>query len=50
MIKFLLLDFLDVSQRIIRKNENAVYRLQIPALAQEVLKFEKCVKYARPQT
>ena len=46
MIKFLPLDFLGVSQRMLRKNENAVYRLQIPALVPEIFKFEKCVKYA----
>ena len=46
MIKFLPLDFLGVSQRMLRKNENAVYRLQIPALVPELFKFEKCVKYA----
>ena len=28
------------------KNENAVYHLQIPALAPEIFKFEKSVKYA----
>ena len=32
MIKFLPLDILGVSQRILRKNENAVYRLQIGSL------------------
>ena len=33
-------------------NENAVYRLQIPAfrLVPEILKFEKCVKYANEMT
>ena len=46
MIKFLPLDFLDLSHRMLRKNENAVYHLQIPALVPEILKFEKCVKYA----
>ena len=36
MIKFLPFDFLGVSPRILRKNENAVYRLQIPAFANEM--------------
>ena len=46
MIKFLPLNFLGVSHRILRKNENALYRLQIPAVPPEIFKFEKCVKYA----
>ena len=46
MIKLLPLDFLGVSHGILCKNENAVYRLQIPALVPEILKFEKCVNYA----
>ena len=48
MTKFLALDFLGVSHRILRKNENAVYRLQIPASVPE--KFEKCVKHANEMT
>ena len=32
MIKFLPLDFLGVSHRILWKNDSAVYRLQIPIL------------------
>ena len=48
MTKFLALDFLGVSHRILRKNENPVYRLQIPALVPE--KFEKCVKHANEMT
>ena len=40
MIKVLPLDFLGVSHIILRKNENAVYRLQIPALVSEIFKFE----------
>ena len=47
---FLPLDFLGVSHRILLKNENAVYRLQIPALVPEILKFEKCVNYANEMT
>ena len=31
-------------------NENAVYRLQIPALVPEILKFEKCVNYTNEMT
>ena len=50
MIKFLPLEFLGVSHRIILKNKNAVYRLEIPALVPEILKFEKCVKYANEMT
>ena len=50
MIKFLPLDFLGVSHRILWENENAVYRLQIPALVPEIFKFEKCVKYANEMT
>ena len=46
MVKFIPLDFLDVSHRILWKNENALYWLQISALVPEVLKFEKSVKYA----
>ena len=34
---------------VLRRN-NAVYRLQIPALVQEIFKFEKCVKYANEMT
>ena len=50
MIKFLPRDFLGVSHRKIWKNENVVYRVQIPALVPEILKFEKCVKYANEMT
>ena len=50
MINFLPFDFLDVSHRILWKNKNAVYRLQIPALVQEIFKFENCVKYANEMT
>ena len=50
MIKFLSLDFLGVSHRILSKNENAFYHLQIPALVQEIFKFQKCVKYANEMT
>ena len=34
----------------IRKNQNAVYRLQISALVPEIFKFEKWVKYANEIT
>ena len=50
MIKFLPLDFLGGPKRILHKNENAVYRLQISALVPEIFKFEKCVKYANEMT
>ena len=50
MIKFLPLDFLSVSNRVLWKNENAVYRLQISALVPEIFKFEKWVKYANEMT
>ena len=46
MIKFLPLEYLGVSHRILWNNEKAVYCLQLPALVPEILKFEKCVKYA----
>ena len=42
-IKFSPLDLLGVSHRILWKNENAVYRLEIPT-------FEKYVKYANEMT
>ena len=44
MMNFLLLDILDVSQRMLWKNENSVYRLQKAALVRERFKFEICVK------
>ena len=50
MIKFLPLDFLGVLHRILRKNENAVYRFQIPAIVPETFKFEKCLKYVNEMT
>ena len=50
MIKFLPLDFLSVSRRVPRKNENTVYRLLISALVPEIFKFEKWVKYANEMT
>ena len=50
MIKFLPLDILGVSHRIPRKNQNAVYRLQISSLVPEILKFEKCAKYGNEMT
>ena len=50
MIKVLPLDILAVSHRILRKNQNAIYRniyrLQISTLVPEIFKFETCVKYA----
>ena len=50
MIKFLPLDFLSISGRVPRKNENAVYGLQISALVPEIFKFEKWVKYTNEMT
>ena len=50
MIKFLPLVILGVSHGILWKNENAVYRLQIPAIVPEIFKFEKCLKYANEMT
>ena len=50
MIRFLPLDFFSISRRVPRKNENAVYRLQISALVPEIFKFEKWVKYANEMT
>ena len=50
MTKFLPLDFLGASHRILWKNENAVCRLQISAWVLEILKFEKWVKYANEMT
>ena len=50
MINFLPLEFLGGSQSILWKNENVVYRLQIPALVPEIFKFEKFVKYANEIT
>jgi len=41
-----LIDFWSVKRRILLKNENTVYHLQMPALAPDIFKFEKCVKYA----
>ena len=35
---------------ILWKNENAVYRSQIPALVPEISKFENCVKYPNEMT
>ena len=49
-MKFLPFDLLVVSQKILWKNGNAVYRLQIPALVPEIFKFGKCVKYANKMT
>ena len=50
MIKFLSLDFLDLSHRIPGKIINGVFSLQISASAPEIFKFEKCVKYANEGT
>ena len=45
MIKFLPLEFLDLTHRIPGKIKNTVYCFQISALVLEIFKFEKCVKY-----
>ena len=50
MIKFLPLEFLDLSHRIPGKIKNAVYCFQISALVPEILTFEKCVKYVNERT
>ena len=50
MINLLPLDFLGVSHRILGKDENAVYRLQIPAIVLEIFDFEKRLKYANEMT
>ena len=50
MIKFLPLDILGVSHKILWKNESAVYHLQISALVPEIFKFEKCVEYTNEMT
>ena len=50
MIKFLLFDLSLVSHRIPRKNNNAVYCLQISALVPEISKFEKSAKYPDEMT
>ena len=50
MIKFLPLDFLGVSHRILCKNEDAVYHVHIPALVPEIFKLEKCGKFANEMT
>ena len=50
MIKFKSLEFVGLSHRIPGKIENAVYRLEISALVQEIFKSKKCVKYANERT
>ena len=50
MIKLLPFDFLSVSQRIPRKNSNAVFRFQISALVPKTFKFEKWIEYANEMT
>ena len=47
--KFYLLIFRCITQNSI-KNENVIYRLQIPALIPEIFTFEKCAKYANEMT
>ena len=50
IIKFMSLEFLGLSHRIPGKIKNAVYGFKISALVLEILKFEKCVKYANEGT
>ena len=50
MIKFLPLDLLGVSHGTPRKNENAIYYLQLSELFSEIFKFETLVKYANEIT
>ena len=50
MIKFMSLEFLGLSHRIPGKIKNAIYGFKISALVLEILKFEKCVKYANEGT
>jgi len=40
MMTFLPLNFLGLSHRVLREIKNAVYRLQISALVQEIFKFK----------
>ena len=44
------LDLLGELHRIPRKNNSAIYRLQISILVLEIFKFEKFVKYANEMT
>ena len=46
----MVLDFLGVLHRGLRKTKKTVYRLQLSALFPEIFKFEKCVKYANEMT
>lgn len=46
MIKFLPLEVLGLSQRILREINYAVSCLQISLLVPEIFEFEKCAKYA----
>ena len=50
MIKYSSLEFFGLLYRIPGKVKNAVYHLEISALVPEILKFEKCVKYANDIT
>ena len=44
------LEFLGLSHRIPGKVKNAVYRLETSSLVSEIVKLEKCVKYANERT
>ena len=50
LIKFLLLDFFNVSRRAPRKNKNAVYGLQMSALVPEIFKLETWLNCANEMT
>jgi len=50
MIIFLSHELLNLSHRIPRKIKNVAYRWYISILVLEILKFEKCVKYANERT
>ena len=47
MIKFMSLEVLDLSHKILGKIKNAAYSFEISTLVPEIFKFEKCVKYAK---
>ena len=45
MIKFMSLEVLDLSHKILGKIKNAAYSFEISPLVPEIFKFEKCVKF-----
>lgn len=50
MIKFMSLEVLDLSHKILGKIKNPAYSFEISTLVPEIFKFEKCVKYANKRT